>query len=93
MGIVNCADEASGRVGQLGTVEDPMISSRLGRDFDQSVFNCAVRVLEKAKAGGSTTPVAANALADSYLVPHPIMGHRGKDIIAALLKDDWANAK
>jgi len=92
MGIVNCADESSGRVGQLGTTEDPSISSRLGRDFEHSVYNCTVRVLEKASKDGITTPTAANTLADSYLTPHPIMGHRSKDIIAALVKDDWANS-
>jgi leucine dehydrogenase len=92
MGIVNCADESSGRVGQLGTVEDPALASRLGREFDHSVFNCTVRVLENAKKEGKTTPEAANSLADSYLTPHPIFGHRSKEIVAALMKDDWANS-
>jgi glutamate dehydrogenase/leucine dehydrogenase len=92
MGIVNCADEGFGRVGTLGTTEDPQISSRLGRDFEFSVYNSTMRVLQKAKDDGSSTPIAANAIADELAaVPHPLWGHRSKAIVAALVNDDWAN--
>ena len=38
MGIVNCADEAFGRVGELGSLVDPAISRHLDPANDSGVY-------------------------------------------------------
>jgi glutamate dehydrogenase/leucine dehydrogenase len=83
MGIVNCANE------QYGSIpDDPAVQRHLGREWENSVFRVTQRVLERAKAEGVTTSTAANRLADeAILQPHPIWGHRGRDIVAGLEKD------
>ena len=91
MGIVNCANEAYGRVGALGTTEDPMIADRLGRDYEFSVYNSALKVLRLAAAEGISTAEAANSLADELCTrTHPIFGHRSQEIMDSLVAGDWA---
>jgi glutamate dehydrogenase/leucine dehydrogenase len=86
MGIVNCANE---QYGQLPN--DPAIDRHFSRDWDNAVFVVTKRILAHAEREGTTTSIAANTLADeACLVPHPIWGHRGHDIIAGLLADGWA---
>jgi hypothetical protein len=47
-------------------------------------------VLARAKTEGITSTQAANRLADELCaVPHPIFGHRSRDIIDALTNDGW----
>ena len=93
MGIVNCANEMYGRVGALGTTQDPMLSERLGRDYEFSVYNSTLRVLRTAAADGTSTAVAANAVADKLCMEtHPIWGHRSQQIIDSLVDGSWADA-
>ena len=94
MGIVNCANEMYGRVGALGTTEDPMLGDRLGRDYEFSVFNSTLRVLRAAAKQGTSTAVSANALADELCTQlHPIWapGHRSQQIMDSLVNGSWAD--
>eukprot|EP00811_Abedinium_folium_P034570 NODE_7441_length_1578_cov_3.649897.p1 GENE.NODE_7441_length_1578_cov_3.649897~~NODE_7441_length_1578_cov_3.649897.p1 ORF type:complete len:442 (-),score=152.76 NODE_7441_length_1578_cov_3.649897:193-1518(-) len=89
MGIVNCANETYGRVGD----EDPAIMRHLGRDWENSVFSITRTVLERAAADGITPGQAGNRLADDYASQlHPIWGHRSQAIIDSLLRDGWVDA-
>jgi hypothetical protein len=48
-------------------------------------------VLERAQREGITPAQAANLLADELAgKPHPIWGHRGKQILAALDAERWS---
>ena len=81
MGIVNCADEASGRL-----PDDPAILRHLGRDWDNAVYVVTRRVLARARDEGVGTAAAANALADELArEPHPIWPGRGRAIARSLL--------
>jgi glutamate dehydrogenase/leucine dehydrogenase len=87
MGIVNCANEQYGQV-----PDDPAIERHLGREWENSVFVITKRVLADAKSKGISTSLAANQLADELsLVPHPIWGHRGAQIIEGLIADNWTS--
>ena len=94
MGIVNCANEAYGRVGALGDhMDDPAIARHLGREWENAVFNVTRAVLRRAREEGASVGAAANAMADEYAAqPHPIWGHRSKEIVASLLRDEWHRA-
>ncbi len=85
MGIVNCANE------QYGILpEDPAILRHFGRDWDNALFVVTRKVLERAKAEGTTTSVAANAIADELSeTPHPLWGHRSRTILDALVAENW----
>jgi glutamate dehydrogenase/leucine dehydrogenase len=85
MGIVNCANE------QYGILpEDPAIRRHFGRDWDNALFVVTRKVLERAKAEGTTTSVAANSIADELSnQPHPVWGHRSRAIIDALVAENW----
>lgn len=87
MGIVNCANE------QYGFFPgDPAITRHFSRDWEHSVFNVTQRVLRRARDESITPSQAANQMADERMRElHPIWGHRGRDIIAALLSERWAN--
>jgi len=81
MGIVNCADEASGTL-----PNDPTLARHLGRDWDNAIYVVTRRVLARARDEGVGTAEAANALADELArQPHPIWPGRGRDIARSLL--------
>lgn len=85
MGIVNCANEQYGRLDN-----DPAIVRHFDDSWESSVFRVTERVLERAKELNTTPTHAANLLADELsLVPHPIWGHRGRQIIEGLLASEW----
>jgi len=89
MGIVNCANEAYGYVN-----DDPFIERHLEKEWEHSVYQTALQVLQKAKASGLTTARAAMDLADEMsLQQHPIFGHRGVKIIESLVADRWYEEK
>ena len=92
MGIVNCADEFSGRVGRMGDhMADPIVSRHLvrGSDWENSVFNITQRVLAEAEAKGLTPGQAANEMADAMAEErHPIFPGRSRDIQASL-RAEW----
>jgi glutamate dehydrogenase/leucine dehydrogenase len=85
MGIVNCANE------QYGWFQgDPAIARHFGQDWSSSVYNVTRDVLQRATKENSTPSRAANALADELMEQrHPIWGHRGKEIVQALLHEGW----
>jgi glutamate dehydrogenase/leucine dehydrogenase len=89
MGIVNCADE------QVGTIDgDPAFHKHLGTEWENSIYNLSLAVLDEAERTGRTPHRVAVALADERsLELHPIWGHRGVDIIQGLLASGWAAAR
>jgi len=85
MGIVNCANEQYGNL-----PSDPAINRHFSRDWDNAVFVVTKQILALAEREGITSSEAANRLADqACTVPHPIWGHRGRDIIEGL-RTSWA---
>jgi hypothetical protein len=86
MGIVYCANEQYGKLPL-----DPAIERHYGREWDNAVYVVTRRTLELAEREGITSAAAANRLADARAAePHPIWGHRGRQIIAGLVADRWA---
>jgi glutamate dehydrogenase/leucine dehydrogenase len=85
MGIVNAANEQYGYV-----TEDPLFERHLSRDWEHSIFQTALRVLQEAKETGEPTGRIAVRQAEKLsLEPHPIFGHRGRQIIDSLVADRW----
>ena len=89
MGIVNCADEASGYVDG-----DPSFEQHLGDTWDNSIYRLSLRVLDEARRTGKTPARVALALAEERsFETHPIQGHRGVRIIRSLVASDWARGR
>ncbi len=85
MGIVTCADEASGYV-----QDDPTIEAHLGDEWENSIYNLSMKVLAEAATSGRTpAKVALDLAEEASLAIHPIMGHRGATIIRSLIEDKW----
>ena len=88
MGIVNSADEQSGCL-----THDPLIERHLARDWEYSVFRTTLRVLGESKRTGEPTGRIAVRQAEKLsLEPHPIFGHRGRQIIDSLVEGGWAKS-
>ncbi len=88
MGIVQCADE------QYGVIDDdPRIGRHLGREWDNSVYNLSRRVLREAAELERTPQQVALEIAErrSHEL-HPLWGHRGRQIIDAVVRSDWSAA-
>lgn len=87
MGIVNCADEQYGYL-----QDDPRIEAHLGDEWDNSVYNLSLAVLDEAARTGSTPARVALDLAERRSFElHPVWGHRGAAIIRSLVRSGWAN--
>jgi leucine dehydrogenase len=85
MGIVACANEQYGSVG-----DDPMIRRQLDPACPAGIHATVLRVLEAARAADTTPVEAANRLADALSEqPHPIWGGRVRAIVASLVADGW----
>lgn len=85
MGIVNAADEQFGYVNN-----DPLFEKHLSRDWEHSVYQTTLGVLQESRASGEATAAIAMRRADELsLQEHPIFGHRGCQIIASLVADRW----
>jgi hypothetical protein len=85
MGIVNCADEHAGSI-----PDDPRVERHLARDWEHSIYKTALKVLQESKKGGQPPSEVATEMADRLsMEPHPIFGHRGRQIIDALVADRW----
>jgi len=85
MGIVNCANEQYGYL-----PEDPAILRHYDREWENGIWALTQRVLRNSDATGEATDVEAVRLAEEFAaVPHPIWGHRGKQIIAGLVEAHW----
>jgi leucine dehydrogenase len=106
MGIVHCADEQYGYVGD----EDPRIAAHLGTSlapagaaaeegsaagdrWENSIYNLSLAILAEAVRRGEPPARVALRLAESRSrEPHPIWGHRGAAIIRALTRQGaWAS--
>ncbi len=85
MGIVNCANEQYGYMN-----DDPFFEKHLSTDWEYSVYQTTLRVLgESRKTGDPPAQVAIRQADELSLQPHPIFGHRGKQIIDSLVADRW----
>ncbi len=85
MGIVTCADESFGYV-----EKDPAIERHLSHDWENGVYQVALRVLDDSRRTGSTPHRIARQLADEKATePHPLWGHRGQLIINSLRSRGW----
>ncbi|HVR11550.1 MAG TPA: Glu/Leu/Phe/Val dehydrogenase dimerization domain-containing protein [Thermoanaerobaculia bacterium] len=93
MGIVNCADEQYGYVGE----EDPRLAAHLGSapaaqqgagdTWDNSIYNLSLAVLAEAERRGEPPASVALRLAERRSCEaHPIWGHRGAAIIRGLTR-------
>jgi glutamate dehydrogenase/leucine dehydrogenase len=86
MGIVSCCNEHYGSVNG-----DPMILRHLDPEWPNGIHQTTRQVLELAESTGVTPMAAASRLADHLgEQPHPIWGHRGRQIVESLLADGWA---
>ncbi|KAF0432779.1 NADP-binding protein [Gigaspora margarita] len=86
MGIVNCADEASGYV-----ENDPISEKHLGDTWENSIYNLTKSVLSTAAASSRTPQEVAIELAEKRsFVKNPIFGHRGIQIINSVVNSkEW----
>ncbi|RMF73771.1 MAG: Glu/Leu/Phe/Val dehydrogenase [Acidobacteria bacterium] len=87
MGIVQCADE------DVGTLpHDPRIERHLDRDDENGIFRLSLRILDTARAEGRTPHRVALELAERRSrEPHPLWGHRGLDIVRAVMRHGFAD--
>jgi glutamate dehydrogenase/leucine dehydrogenase len=89
MGIVNCANEQYGYV-----KNDRYFERHLSRDWEHSIYQTALRVLRRSKQSSQPPAAVAIKLAEELsMQPHPIFGHRGKEIIRSLLEDKWHESR
>jgi glutamate dehydrogenase/leucine dehydrogenase len=87
MGIVACANEQYG-----GVNSDPMIQRHLGRSWNGGIYLTTSKVLDLARKPGVTPVSAAIRLAEDLArQPHPIWGHRTRQIVESLVADRWAD--
>ncbi len=85
MGIVNCANEQYGYVDN-----DPLFEQHLNKDWEYSVYQTTLRVLNGSKETGVAPAKKAIELADELAeVNHPIFGHRGQQIINTIVANKW----
>lgn len=85
MGIVNAANEQYGYV-----TDDPLFERHMSRDWDHSIFQTTLRVLhESRETGVPTGRIAVRQAEKLSFEPHPIFGHRGRQIIDSLVADRW----
>ncbi|MBX2810455.1 MAG: hypothetical protein KTR25_01540 [Myxococcales bacterium] len=88
MGIVCCADEANGML-----VDDPNIERHLGEAWDMAIYPLILRILQQAEAK-TTTPhrIALGLARERSRELHPLMGHRGYQLVQGLVTQGWADA-
>ncbi len=85
MGIVNCADEQSGYVNH-----DPNIEKHLSKDWQFSIHQMTLNVLNESKKSDKSTGAMAVEMAEKLsLENNPIFGHRSKLIIDSLVENNW----
>jgi leucine dehydrogenase len=85
MGIVNCANEQYGYVGN-----DPFIEQHLMKDWEFSIYRVGLKVLQESRLTKTPPAKVAMRLADELsMQSHPVFGHRGQQIIDSLATDKW----
>lgn len=83
MGIVSAANEQYGYVHN-----DPLIERHLARDWEYSIFQTSVKVLQESLSTGEPTAKIAMRMADMLsLGDNLIFGHRRRRIIDSLVAD------
>ncbi|MBW2314123.1 MAG: Glu/Leu/Phe/Val dehydrogenase [Deltaproteobacteria bacterium] len=88
MGIVSCGNEPFGHI-----ANDPQIERHLDPTWPGSIPAMTRRILVESRRTGGPTGEAAHRLADAALAEtHPILGHRGPEIVASLVAERWAAA-
>eukprot|EP01135_Chromosphaera_perkinsii_P011017 Nk52_evm51s2309 gene=Nk52_evmTU51s2309 len=102
MGIVNCADEAFGRISSPDedssrdgldddVLMDPFIARHFGRDWDNSLFKMTKEILRRAEEEDTTPGQAAIKLALKLAnEDHPVWPRRSQDIINHLVNTRWS---
>ena len=89
MGIVTCANEQYGYIDN-----DPFIEMHLDKNWKYSVYKTSLDMLKESARTKQPTAKVAVKIADKLsLVNHPIFGHRGEEIIKALVKNKWHTAE
>lgn len=92
MGIVNCANEQYGYVGDE-PAQDEYFARHLGYTWPQSVYQTSLRVLARAERDNIHPHTAAVALAEELSKEkHPIWGHRAFQVIHHLSEGAWPNS-
>jgi len=85
MGIVNCAAEQAGYVNN-----DPLIEQHLTKDWEYSIHQMTIKILNESKNTNFPPAKVAVKLADKLSKEnHPLFGHRGQLIINSLVDDHW----
>jgi len=85
MGIVNCANEQYGYVNN-----DTYIEKHLNREWEYSIYQTSLKVLNESKNSSLPPGKVAITLAEELSKEeHPIFGHRGLQIIDSLRKNNW----
>jgi len=88
MGIVNSAYEEYGHI-----EDDPLMERHLGKDWEFSIYRMVLKVLQRSRETGEPSARIAIEMADKLSIEnHPIIGHRGQQIIASLVADRWHEA-
>jgi leucine dehydrogenase len=88
MGIVNAANEQYGYV-----KDDPLFERHLQKEWEHSIYQTTLQVLHKSCSTETPTAEIAMSLADRLSQEeHPIFGHRGRQIIASLVAENWQSA-
>jgi len=89
MGIVNCANEAYGRL-----PDDPAVTRHFGREWKNSIFKMVHTILQKASSENVSPASAATALAEELSAElHPIWPKRNQQIIKNLSESEWKHGK
>lgn len=85
MGIVTCANEQYGYVNN-----DPLIENHFDRNWEHSIFNRTIQVLNESKQRNiPTAEIALNLAEKLSRENHPVFGHRGRRIINSLVENNW----
>jgi leucine dehydrogenase len=89
MGIVNCADE------HMGIIEDdPKLAKHLGKDWENSIYNLTLQVLNLSMSTGKTTQEIALEMAEERSFSlNPCYGHRSLQVIQWLVQSKEWKAK
>ncbi len=89
MGIVNCADEQAGYLDN-----DPNVERHLSKDWEYSIHQTTLKVLEESKTENTPPGKVAIELADKLSRElNPIYGHRSQLIINSLVENGWERSE
>ncbi len=85
MGIVNCANEQYGIL-----ADDWLITRHLGRNWEYSIYNSVITMLERSRKSGDPCGGIAVGMAEEMArEPHPLFSERGRSIIDELKTGKW----